>query len=220
MAIGVRPIRDGDTDRPTRCVYDPAECTLQCPGTSRSQMEGRTGAYPHIFPCREAWADAVVQSAAVSCSETHPEAAATCFLELDILFADYLFGNITASVTFASGPLSGHTYTSVFDIGDPNTQIDSNVMASLTIDTIREPCHGPAGRTTMIRTVEHVEVPFGTSGSTPEQRTRQLVESGASLTVEATTMHHIHKHSRAFSIPGKVTMGIEICRSTVRFDVL
>jgi hypothetical protein len=157
--MGMRPV--GDADPPSNCTYDPATCALWCPGTSQTQMAGRTGAYPRIFPCREGWADAVVQSAAIFCSErpsrNQAVAHTACALNLEMLFATYLFGRVTARATFASGPLSGRSALSVFEFGDPKTQMDSSFMASLTWHSILEPCSGPPGRTTMIRVVEEVE---------------------------------------------------------------
>ena len=110
------------------CTYSPESCSLSCPGSSRTLMDGQTTAYPFIFPCREGWADAIVASARISCSERRsPNQAlahvAACGLYLEVLFANYLFGNVTAVVTFTSGPLSGRSYQSSFDVGEPQTAL-------------------------------------------------------------------------------------------------
>jgi hypothetical protein len=160
MFVAMRPVSDSGPR--SNFTYDPEVCALWCPGTSRSQMAGRTEAYPRIFPCREGWADAIVQSATISCSERGPSrnqaaAHAGCALNLEMLFATYLFGRVTAKATFTSGPLSGSSSESTFDVGDPNTKLDSNFMASLTFGTTESPCSGPPSRTSMVRMVEEVE---------------------------------------------------------------
>jgi hypothetical protein len=126
VMILMRPFTE--TEPSESCTYAPESCSLSCPGSSRSQMDGRTTAYPFIFPCREGWADAIVASARISCSK-HPSPnqalahVAACGLYMEVLSANYLFGNVVAVVTFTSGPLSGRSYQSSFDVGEPQTAL-------------------------------------------------------------------------------------------------
>ncbi len=142
VMILMRPLTETETS--DICTYAPESCSLSCPGSSRSHMGGRATAYPFIFPCREGWADAIVASARISCSERpSPIQAlahvAACGLYLELLFANYLFGNVRAVVTFTSGPLSGRSYQSSFDVGEPNT-VAAPVCTLITVGVFTRIC--------------------------------------------------------------------------------
>ena len=139
----MRPLTE--TEPSDSCTYAPESCSLSCPGSSRTLMDGRTTAYPFIFPCREGWADAIVASARISCSERpSPNQAlahvAACGLYLEVLFANYFLGNVTAVVTFTSGPLSGRSYQSSFDVGEPQTA-SAPVRTLLAVGCVRAHMH-------------------------------------------------------------------------------
>jgi hypothetical protein len=167
------------SDHDNFCAYDPQVCALSCAGTSRSQMAGRTEAYPQIFPCREGWADAIVQSATISCSKrpahTRSDSHAACILELEMLFADYLFGNVTVRVTSASGATS---------YGLVEIRRQAGIF-------LAGPCShgGAAGKTSMIRTVKHVDAPSDSLGAGATiSLEAALVDDVAAATANATVL--------------------------------